>query len=316
MDKVNILYCFDSKFWRLAAVSMESVLATCKDTTNVMIYCMVAPGTEGREQFEKIVKSHKSGAGLVWKEIKEEENPFQDYEFARWSPVIFYRCAAHRFFRDIDKLLYLDSDTLICRDISELFNIDISDYVLAAVRDLAPVTDKYNPAGVRVRKFSEEYLNNGPYVNSGVLLMNLKKMAEYENLLFKTKVPLYYPDQDLLNAAFVGKIKILPLKYNLAPGLRIPTVFTPGEVQEAMWGGHVVIHCYSVKPYNYERAPKQLYDMFARHANNIGMDPKMFMEWEKHNKEQIKDTFLPDIKIQGGNTLIFQHENREIKIIL
>ena len=74
MDKVNILYCFDSKFWRLAAVSMESVLATCKDTTNVMIYCMVAPGTEGREQFEKIVKSHKSGAGLVWKEIKEEES--------------------------------------------------------------------------------------------------------------------------------------------------------------------------------------------------------------------------------------------------
>jgi len=317
MDKVNILYSFDSKFWRLAAVSMESVLATCKDTTMVTVYCMVAPGTEGREQIEKIVKSHKSGAGLVWREIKEEENPFQSYYFSKWSPVIFYRCIAHRFFKDIDKLLYLDSDTLICRDIAELFNEDIGDCVLGAVRDMAPVTDKYNPAGVRVKKFSEEYLNNGPYVNSGVLLINLKKMAENENRLFETNIPLYYPDQDLLNVAFAGKIKVLPLKYNLAPGLQVPTVFTPEEVREAMYGGHVIIHCYSVKPYNYDRAPKLLYDLFSKHANNIGMDPKMFVEWDKkYVQQQIKDTFVPNIKIQGGNTIIFQHEGKDIKIVI
>ena len=210
MSRINVLYCFDSKFWRMAAVSMESVLATASDSAQIMIYCMVAPNTDGREQIEKIVKSHKSGAGLVWREIKESENPFQNYEYSRWSPVIFYRCIAHRFFKDIDKILYLDSDTLICRDITELFNTDIEDYVLGGVRDMAPVNDKYHPQGIYVKNFSEKYLNDGPYINSGVLLINLRKMAEYENLLFETKVPLYYPDQDLLNAAFAGKIKILP----------------------------------------------------------------------------------------------------------
>jgi len=185
---------------------------------------------------------------------------------------------------------------------------------LGGVRDMAPVNDKYHPQGILIRNFSEKYLNNGPYINSGVLLINLKKIAEYENLLFETKVPLYYPDQDLLNAAFAGKIKILPLKYNLAPGIPVPTIFKPDEVHEAMLGGHVIIHCYSVKPFDYEHAPEQLYKIFSEHATNIGMDPKMFLEQEKqHEAKRIKDTFIPNVKIQN-NMILFYHDGEEIKI--
>ncbi len=305
MDKVNVLYCFDSKFWRMAAVSIESLLNAARDTTQITIYCMVAPRTQGRRKIEKIIKSHKSGAGLVWREISPCENPFQNYEYSRWSPVIFYRCFAHRYFRDIDKLLYLDSDILVCRDVLELFNTDISDCAFGAVRDLAPVNDKYHPQGIYVKKFAAEYLNNGPYYNSGVLLLNLRKMAEYEYLLFETKVRLFYPDQDLLNAAFVGKTKTLPLKYNLAPGVLVPKIFSPDEAREALYGGHVIIHCYSVKPYDYNRAPDQLFDMFSKHAKKIGMDPKMFMEYDKKiDRRRVKSTYVPHIKT-GKNFIKF-----------
>lgn len=317
MSEIKVLYCFDSKFWRMAAVSMESLLATANENTSVKFYCMVAPNTEGREQIENIIKSHKSGAGLVWREIKAEENPFQNYEYARWSPVIFYRCIAHRFFTDIDKILYLDSDILVCRDLTELFNTDLNDYVLGGVRDMAPVNDRFHPQGIFVKKFAEKYLNNGPYINSGVLLLNLEKMRENENLLFETKIPLFYPDQDLINAAFAGKIKILPLKYNLAPGLHVPKTFTPTEAHEAMFGGHVIIHCYSVKPYDYEHAPDQLYEMFSKHAKNIGMEPEKFMEWDReYNMNKIRDTFIPNIKIRAGNIIVFNDNGNEIKIEL
>ena len=142
MASINVLYCFDTKFWHLAAVAMQSLLASCAPETKVNFYCMVAPGTKGRKKIQQIIDKHENGAGLTWREIKESENPFQSYEYSRWSPVIFYRCFAHRVFKDIDKLLYLDSDTLICRDLSGLFNTDIEDYVLGAVRDMAPVNDK------------------------------------------------------------------------------------------------------------------------------------------------------------------------------
>ena len=317
MSEIKVLYCFDSKFWRMVAVSMKSLLATANENTSVKFYCMVAPNTDGREQIETIIKSHRGGTGLVWREIKAEENPFQNYEYSRWSPVIFYRCIAHRFFTDIDRILYLDSDILVCRDLTELFDTDLNDCVLGGVRDMAPVNAKYHPQGIFVRNFAEKYLNNGPYINSGVLLLNLEKMREYENLLFETKIPLYYPDQDLINAAFTGKIKILPLKYNLAPGVLVPKIFTPEEAHEAMFGGHVIIHCYSVKPYDYEHAPDQLYEMFSKHAKNIGMEPEKFMEWDReYSQQRTRDTFIPGIKIRGDNTIVFQYENKDIKIIL
>ena len=317
MSEINVLYCFDSKFWRMAAVSMESLLATANENTSVKFYCMVAPNTDGREQIENIIKSHRGGSGLVWREIKASENPFQNYEYARWSPVIFYRCIAHRFFTDIDKILYLDSDILVCRDLTELFDTDLNDYVLGGVRDMAPVNDRFHPQGIIVKKFAEKYLNNGPYINSGVLLLNLEKMRENENLLFETKIPLFYPDQDLINAAFVGKIKILPLKYNLAPGLHVPKTFTPTEAHEAMFGGHVIIHCYSVKPYDYEHAPDQLYEMFSKHAKNIGMEPEKFMEWDReYSQQRTRDTFIPGIKIRGNNTIVFNDNGNEINIEL
>jgi len=47
------------------------------------------------------------------------------------------------------------------------------------------------------------------------------------------------------------------------------------------------------------------------------MDPNKFMEWDrKYAEQRIKDTFIPDIKIQNNRTLIFHHEGKDIKIIL
>lgn len=309
MSEINVLYCFDTKFWHMAAVSMQSMLASAARDTRITFYCMVAPHTRGKHKLEKVIKNHPCGAGLVWREIKPSENPFQSYEYSRWSPVIFYRCFAHRVFPDIDRLLYLDSDTLICRDLTELFNTDLGDCALGAVRDLAPTNDKYHIQGRYVKDFSEKYLNNGEYYNSGVLLMDLKKMEECEKLLLTSTVPLFYPDQDLINAALQEKIKSLPLKYNLAPGLRVPKIFPEEQAKEALLGGHVIVHCYSVKPYHADRAPDAIYAMFSGHARAIGMKPEDFVKYEKkYTRHKIYDTFIPHIKIKDKNILFFGHE--------
>lgn len=306
MGQINILYCFDSKFWHLAAVSIQSVLSHAAPDTRVRFYAMVAPHTHGRRKIEKIIKQHECGDGLVWHVVKPNENPFQSYEYSRWSPVIWYRLFAHRVFKDVPKMLYLDSDTMICRDLSGLFNADISEYCLGAVRDLAAVNDPYHREGIYVKKFAEKYLKNGPYHNSGVLLLNMKKIAENENLLFETKVPLVYPDQDLLNAAFCGKIKTLPLKYNLAPGILVPTIFPPEEAKEALYGGHVIVHCYSVKPYLKQIAPDAIYKMFSDHAHAIGMKPEKFVEYDKkYTRHKRRKTCVPHVVIQDKDILLF-----------
>lgn len=180
MSEINVLYAFDTRYWKMAAVSIYSLLKNCRSDTICNIHCMVAPYTHGRRNILKIVNNFKN-ARLVWRPIHKHDNPFIRYDFSRWSPVIFYRLFAHRIFPHLDKILYLDSDTLIFNDLTELYNTDISGFTMGAVRDMAPTEDLNNKNGKYVHDFANKYLKNGPYFNSGVLLINLKNMAKIKS---------------------------------------------------------------------------------------------------------------------------------------
>ena len=118
--------------------------------------------------------------------------------------------------------------------------------------------------------------------------------------------PLRYPEQDLLNTTFVGKIKTLPLKYNLAPGIGVPSHFTQEEAAEINSGKHVIVNCYysNIKAYDKTTANQVVYGMFEKCSKNIGMSPEMFMETYK-NPIPVKDSFIPHIKIRGQNIIFF-----------
>lgn len=62
---------------------------------------------------------------------------------------------------DIDRVLWLDPDTIVCDDISDIWNTDIFEYYFAAVEE--------------VRNHNHTQL---PYFNAGVMLMNLAKFRE------------------------------------------------------------------------------------------------------------------------------------------
>lgn len=98
------------------------------------------------------------------------------------------------------KLLYLDVDIMLNRDIRLLYDQDVTDYEYAAARD------HYG-----------KYLLNPNYINAGVLLFNVEKVKETGLLvkareLIKTK-KLMFADQDAIYRSTVAK-KMLPQKYN------------------------------------------------------------------------------------------------------
>jgi lipopolysaccharide biosynthesis glycosyltransferase len=108
-----------------------------------------------------------------------------------------------------DKILYLDADTLVIDNISDLYNIDLKDNLVAGCIDTG-IADSYKTSiGLNV---------NYNYINAGVLLINLKKMVS-ENLhntwlyLINNK---HFPchDQCTLNLIANNKIIIVPPIYN------------------------------------------------------------------------------------------------------
>ena len=113
----------------------------------------------------------------------------------------------------VKKILYLDSDIVVCQDISTFYNTDLSGFSIAACYDLE-VSDirRYN-------KLNYDMLEN--YFNSGVMLVNLeywrknyicRKTFEY---LKKNNEVCFLPDQDALNHVLHGTVKYVSSRYNV-----------------------------------------------------------------------------------------------------
>lgn len=83
----------------------------------------------------------------------------------QYSYIVLYRPLVFRFVDD-DKVLSLDCDTIVRKDVSPLFDVDMSNYFYAAVPE-----DHTNMRTI------------WPYFNFGVTILNLKKMKERERIL-------------------------------------------------------------------------------------------------------------------------------------
>ena len=125
----------------------------------------------------------------------------------KWTYMILTRCYFTNLLPAEDKVLYLDLDIMIEKDIAELWRTDVEGYAAAGVID------------TNVRLFTMPYIQDkSVYVNSGVLLMNLKYIREHaldremDKLL--NSYTLMFPDQDVINIVCFGKIKCMDPKWN------------------------------------------------------------------------------------------------------
>ena len=140
--------------------------------------------------------------------INVSNQPWFTSDCINWYDVwggymVLIRSMYTKIFPHLDKILALDNDTIVNKDISGLWDIDLGDNYIAGVRD----TEKLNKHGL--------------YVNVGSLMYNLKKIREdkkdEEGLQILNYIRLEMPEQDLFNSIFRGKILELPSKYNSCP---------------------------------------------------------------------------------------------------
>lgn len=209
---INILLCGNEKVFDGALTELISITNKTKETVNCYIFTMnltrikpeyTAITDEQIEFLEYVIKS-KNPENKISKidvtEIYEAEFGKCANETAYCTPYTLLRLLADKIENIPDKLLYLDIDMMAAKDISELYNIDITDYEYAAVKE------KYGSIFIRP-----------DYINAGMLLLNMKKIKETGMLikareLIKTKKMLF-ADQDAIFRS-TKKKKLLPRKYN------------------------------------------------------------------------------------------------------
>ena len=111
---------------------------------------------------------------------------------------------------NIDKALYVDSDIIFEKDITELYNLDITKYALAGIED-AP-----NRHALRL-----SYPEIDSYFNAGFILLNIKYLREINftreamSYIKANEAKIVLHDQDVLNALLHGKALFISIKWNM-----------------------------------------------------------------------------------------------------
>ena len=209
---INLLLCGNKKVFDGALTQLISITNRTTEDINCYIFTMDATRLKPEyvpiedEQIEflnKVIKSKNINNNVkkidVTKEYEEEFLGTAN-ENAYCTPYTLLRLLADKIEEIPDKILYLDIDIMVGNDLTKLYNIDITNYEYAAVKE------KYGCWIIRP-----------DYINAGMLLLNMKKIKETgllekaRNLLKRRK--LLFADQDAIFWSTTKKL-ILPRIYN------------------------------------------------------------------------------------------------------
>ena len=152
---------------------------------------------------EKMLRSLKRNCDNITVEFYEvNTGMLQGVKFRSIAPLTvaaYYRILLPTVLPSLSKILYLDCDILVLKDISPLFDIDMTHYAVAAVEDILKLEEEHR------LQLNLSYADG--YFNSGVMMVNLdywrEHDGEYRLLEFsKRKRQVFFHDQDALNHVF------------------------------------------------------------------------------------------------------------------
>ena len=208
---MDIVICINDSFISQASVLAVSLLKNNGAAGTAVMFHIFSSGVteENQGKLGQMIRDLGGEAafydlGDIAEKVQREigEAP----ETGKFNPVVLARIFAAEYLpASVKKYLYLDADTVVLGDLSNLYGTDLSGCVLAA----CPEPTIY-----------PELVVDQAYYNSGVLLVD-REAWEAEQTTRKCMVyfkehngKLGFADQDILNRVLAGKIRPLPQKYD------------------------------------------------------------------------------------------------------
>ena len=213
-DLMNILLSCDDNYAPLTGVLMQSLLMNNeKYFNNFSIFILDGGISEkNKEKLKTIVNSFKISVNLEFIDYGDIEDILNIKIIATRHLSAYARLFAESLLpKNMDKILYLDVDAIVVDSLEEVYNMDITDYYIAAVEDMGP-------------EYINNFLNlppNTAHYNTGFLLINLKKWSEdnlekkFIDCIVEHDGQVYHNDQGVINIVCQDKILKLDLKYNI-----------------------------------------------------------------------------------------------------
>lgn len=218
---LDIVVASDDHYIILLAALLRSIEANLREEQKIRVYII-----EDNVSISSKKKLHSSininTTTLVWKKMNEviPDGIKLPLDLSSYPLNIYMRLFIPYFIpKEIEKVLYLDVDMIVQKDITTLFEIDLTDYVVGAVLDPRIITFDNSWGGIL--NYKELGLpGTARYFNTGLLVMNTKKWRE-QNVTEKiiecidnNKKFANYPDQYGLNVVLANQWLELDVLWN------------------------------------------------------------------------------------------------------
>ncbi len=245
----------------------------------------------------------------------------------------FYRFLIPELFKDCPKVVYLDVDTIICKDIAQLYDYELGNSLLAAAPD-PDFIGQYYGANADTRHYCKEVLKlKKPdlYVQAGVLVIHVRALGRAvraQKLFHMAEKGNYrYSDQDILNIACEGRIKNLSMSWNMMTDsgryrrqvIRSAPAKIREEYRKARKQPCIIHYAGSYKPWKYPDA--DFAHVFWKYARQTPYYEEMLFRMLTQQADRKKQVYLnrlldmvkqaakaalpPDSRIRGAVTSLY-----------
>lgn len=207
---MNVMYASDDNYAWLMGISMISLFENNKEIKDIDVYIF---GDNLSEENQKIITTIAEKYGRTCHHVDVGKiNIPQILMSDRYPKSTFSRLFAYELLpKEVEKLIYLDCDTIVMGSLEDMFNMNVEGKAFLATKDCMGKAYK--------RKIGLK--DEDTYINAGVMVMNMKRLREIpiaERMVAfvdKYAEAMTYADQEIVNGIFQGDFGIMPVEYDM-----------------------------------------------------------------------------------------------------
>ncbi len=273
---VPIFYAFDDSFAKYAVVSITSMMEHADNQRQYVIHVLSTGLSAEMQETIRALANEQFEFRFV--DVTEytrsiaHKLPLRDY----YSMTTYYRLFISEMFPEYDKAIYIDSDTVVLGDISQLYDQELGQNLVGAAHDQVFVQmDVYGT-------YAEEVLgiNRNQMFNAGILLINCRAfrqeqvLAQFIDLLYMYNF-VVTQDEDYLNLICKDRVLWLDQRWN---------TLIIGEIPYDVRQSYIVHYNMVAKPWHYEDCRYQ--DIFWEYAAKTPVYEDLRRELAEYTQEQ------------------------------
>lgn len=242
----NIVCVSDEGYAQHAAVMLCSLFEKNRHKTFAIHFFTTNLSKKLQDRLTQLCKNYKASISFT---ICPTEH-ISDLPIGQWNIIMYLKLFIPQILHtSADRCLFLDVDIIINADITELYNINLENNILAAAEDIPDCILHKQRIGLS---------QNDLYINSGVMVCDLKKwrMLEYSQPIFnftRSVAAKIQNEQDVIAMYFKDKIKALPIRWNMVTFyfMRKPKIFSQylPQLKEAKRNPGIIHFACPIKPW-------------------------------------------------------------------